>query len=184
MIILQCSTRACGRGYREKPFEMIAAPDRWMTRLPLPLWTYAYSVSICMFMRLCRCIRLLVLFMSLRGYYINMYACLRLHAPTVPGCVNMCAIWLAGTNISPLEFLAPSHSKAGRIYIRETDCSTTAMTATNGRNKTLFNEDANLRTITLCSEIRIRNRNANHAEKSVEERHGPTQGCPTLFSCV
>lgn len=59
MIILQCSTRACGRGYREKPFEMITAPDRWMTRLPLSL-----SVDLCI-----QCQHMYALYMCLCSPY-------------------------------------------------------------------------------------------------------------------
>lgn len=66
------------------------------------------------------------------------FACVR-----SPG---MCAIWLAGMHTSPAEILTQSHHKAEKVYIRQ-------ITASNGRNKTPFNEHANLRNITLCSEI-------------------------------
>lgn len=37
--------------------------------------------------------------------------------------------------------------------LHQTDYNSTIMTASNGRNKTPFNEHANLRNITLCSEV-------------------------------
>lgn len=52
MIILLCSTwRGCGGGHREKHFEMITAPDRWMTSaapsLSMNLCGFSGSVYVC-----------------------------------------------------------------------------------------------------------------------------------------
>lgn len=66
-----------------------------------------------------------------------------------------CACDMAGGHtfsISPAEFLTQNHHKS-RKDLHQTDYRTAAMTASNGKNKTPFNEDANLRNITLCSEI-------------------------------
>lgn len=121
-----------------------------------------------------------MLFISLCVYYINMYACLCLRA-FIRMCEHACN--MAGRHEYKPSGVPYSEPQQSREDLHQTDYSTTTMTATNGRNKTLFNEDTNLRTITLCSEIQIRNININHVEKTVEERHGLTQECPTLFSC-
>lgn len=146
MIILHCSTmRACGRGHREKQFEMIIASDRWMTSLALALSLpmNLYHTSICMHMCACalhECVCVLYKHLCVFAYSV----CLLGH-------VSGHVIWPLGKCRSPAEFLTQSHHKS-RKDLHQTDYSTAAMTASNGRNKTPFNEDANLRNITLCSE--------------------------------
>lgn len=54
MIMLQCSTwRACGTGHREKHYEMITAPDRWMTSLTLSLLPGIYMHTVSVYVCVC-----------------------------------------------------------------------------------------------------------------------------------
>lgn len=115
---------------------MITAPDRWMTSLAhgFFLQTYAYTVSVYVYVRL-----------SLRmGFvlWINVYVCL-----------CECACDMAGRHAHKPCGVPYSEPPQSREDLDQTDYSTATMTASNGRNKTPFNEDANLRNITLCSEI-------------------------------
>lgn len=69
--------------------------------------------------------------------------------------IGMCerACDIAGRHVYKpcrVPYLEPPQS---REDLHQRDYSTATMTASNGRNKTPFNEDANLRNITLCSEI-------------------------------
>lgn len=64
-----------------------------------------------------------------------------------------CACDMAGGHAYKPCGVPYSEPPQSREDLHQTDYSTATMTASNGRNKTPFNEDANLRNITLCSEI-------------------------------
>lgn len=80
----------------------------------------------------------------------NVYVCLCLRA-----FLGMCecACDMAGRHAYRPCGVPYSEPLQSREDLHQTDYSTATMTASNGRNKTPFNEDANLRNIALCSEI-------------------------------
>lgn len=101
-------------------------------------WALRESVRQCMYV--CVCAR------PRAGLCVKcMSACVRLS-----GSVNVCATWPAG--VWPEEFLTLSQCKAESVS-HQTDYGAATMTAPNGKNRTPFNEHANLRNITLYSGI-------------------------------
>lgn len=138
MIILQCSTwRACGTGHREKHFEMITAPDRWMTSPRSPF----LSVNLC---AQCQCIYVQCVLRT------NVYARL---CPCAFIRMCECVCDMAGRHAYKPYGVPYSEPPQSSEDLHQTDYNTATMTASNGKNKTPFNEVANLRNITLCSEI-------------------------------
>lgn len=81
---------------------------------------------------------------------INIHVCLCLSV-FISTCE--CACDMAGRHAYKPCGVPYSEQPQSREDLHQTDYSTATMTASNGRNKTLFNEEANLRNITLCSEI-------------------------------
>lgn len=81
---------------------------------------------------------------------VNAWVCLCLHE-----FIRMCerACDMAGRHEYKPYGVSYSEPPQSSEDLHQTDYSSTTMTASNGRNKTPFNEHANLRNITLCSEV-------------------------------
>lgn len=157
MIILHCSTwgRVAEATERNTLKWLLLLTGGWQVSLSLALllWTYAYCQ--CMYVYVCLytlCMGLCALREHVCVLYKHLCVCFCLQCVHLSWWGSVYVIWPVGIRISPAEFLTQSHHKS-REDLHQTDYSTAAMTASNGRNKTPFNEDANLRNITLCSEI-------------------------------
>lgn len=99
----------------------------------------------------CQCMYIYVCLFSLCMGSCALYECLCV-SPCLSAFLRMCecACDMAARHAYGPCGVPYSEPPQSREDLHQTDYSTATMTASNGRNKTPFNEDANLRNITLC----------------------------------